>query len=282
MPKAAIVVSSFRISKKSLKKAIARVKNLGYEPVYDKNVCERLLDYGGSISKRVNELHSAFSNPEIEVVFEARGGFGCNHLLDHIDYDLIKEASKPLVGYSDITILHNAFYQKTGNIMLHGPNLLKEFPIDDYSTYYLLKAIRKEKLVYGFSEDDIHVPGKAKGTLVGGNVHLLVRTLGTKYEIDTADKIVFMEALNKKGAWLYDSLWQMKQAGKFDSVKGIILGDFKGCSKYKEYLAEFFRGFSVPVIFNQKFGHSLPNYTMPVGGMCELDTSAGKYVIEMR
>ena len=174
MQKAAIVASSFRISRRRLKKAIQRVRDLGYEPVYDKFICERLLDYGGSINKRVRELEEAFSNPEVEIIFEARGGFGCNHLLDFINYSIIKQNPKPLVGYSDITILHNIFYQKTGHVMYHGPNLLKDFPEGDLSTEYLLKAINKETLSYKFSEEDVYIPGDSEGIIVGGNLHLLV------------------------------------------------------------------------------------------------------------
>ena len=272
MATATIIALSQSISGKELQQAETRTKELGFAPVYDPAICDHFFIYAGSPSKRAQALHNAFMDPRSTVIFSVRGGYGVNHLLPHLDMGLIKRHCKPIVGYSDLTILLNYLYQKTGKIMYHGPNLLKKFPPSDKSTSCLLDALARKKLIFKFTPEDILISGKARGVIVGGNLALLIRSLGTPYEIDTTHKILFIEAADKDSWWIFDSLTQLQQAGKFSTCKGVILGSFNNCPDHEAYLVKFFREFEIPIIYRQKFGHSIPNYTIPIGGLCEMDT----------
>jgi len=279
LPKAALIAISQAIDKKQLDQAILNTKNLGYKPVYSKKVLSKFLFYAGSQKERVQQINDAFKNPEIKVIFAIRGGHGAVHVLENLNWDLIKKNPKSIVGYSDLTILLNYVYQITGKIQYHGPNLHLKFPKEDKSFFCLSNTLKQIPSNFSIKKSEILVEGKAKGIIVGGNLALLIRSLGTKYEIDTNNKILFIEAMDKFPAWIYDSLLQLKLAGKFNNCKGVILGDFLDCLDYEIYVDEFFKDFKIPIIKNQKFGHKLPNYTIPIGGNCLIDTQTKKWSI---
>ena len=272
MATASIIAISQRISENELQQALDRTKALGYEVVYDPEICDDFFIYAGSIYQRTQELHKAFLDTRSTIIFSVRGGHGVNHLLSELDMKMIKKHCKSIVGYSDLTILLNYLYQHTGQIMYHGPNLLKTFPAGDRSTQCLSDALAGKKLMFNINSEDILISGTAKGVIVGGNLALLIRSLGTPYENGTANKILFIEAADKDPWWIYDSLMQLQQAGKFKTCKGVILGHFTNCSDHEAYMIEFFRAFEIPIIYRQKFGHGVPNYTIPIGGMCTIDS----------
>lgn len=237
------------------------------------NMTKKYLDYTDYPINKANYLHECFTDSSIDYIISLRGGWGIIQCIHHIDLSLIDRNFKPLLGYSDTTILLNYIFQKTGKITYHGPNILQDLSNDEKSSIQSMQlALNGDDLRYKFEKKDVFKKGVSCGVIVGGNVALLVRSLGTLYEIDTKDKIIFIEAVNKKGYLLYDMLYQLKLAGKFDTCKGVILGTFRNCVGHKKYLKEFFKDFNIPVIFNQKFGHGRVNYTIPIGGLCTLDT----------
>ena len=170
-----------------------------------------------------------------------------------------------------MTILLNYLYQRIGKIVYHGPTFQKDFK-KDKTIDVMISLINKKLLNFFLKKEDILVEGKSKAPIVGGNIALLIRSLKTKYEIKTRNRVLFLEAWQKDPAWIFDSLWQLKQAKKFDKCRGVILGNFKECGDSLPYLIAFFKNFKIPVILNQKFGHDFPNYTIPIGGICEINT----------
>lgn len=272
--KAYLVALSKKVSRTDVKKSISRAHRLGYMDVaYDKkNIFSKHLYYAGYSHERAKQLMNAFKDKDSEIIFSIRGGWGVIQIMDKLDYDIIKDNFKPLVGYSDFTLLLNYIYKYTKKIVYHGPNLLREFPIDDNSLNHLVKVLNKEEIVFDVKGSDIIRSGIAKGVIVGGNIELLIRSLGTKYEIDTRNKILFLEGINKPGYLLYDMLYQLQLAGKFKSIRGIILGKFTNCKKSDSFISDFFAEFKVPVIANQEFGHDIPNYAIPIGGKCQINT----------
>jgi len=266
---------------KKLKNALKLLNKLGWKANYSKNITDKFYYYAGDYKIRSQDINLAYSDKESKIIFCIRGGMGAIQTLDYLNYKKIKKSNKILVGMSDITILLNSIYQITGQRCLHGPNLSK--PLEQFhkkTIHCLFDALNKRNFAVKFKKKDIFKHGYAKAEIVGGNISLLERSLGTKYEINTENKILFLEEYDLRDRVVFDSLWQLKLAGKFDNVKGIILGYFTECGKdIKPYVYDFFKDFNCPIIQNQPIGHEEPNLTIPIGETCVIDTSKKEWRI---
>lgn len=270
--------------KKLLNNAIKILKNWNFEVNYLPDIIDKYHYYAGDYKRRAKEINLAYNDKNSKFIFSIIGGMGAVHTLLFLDYDLIKKSNKTLIGYSDITILLNTIYQKTGKRCLHGPNLWK--PIKKYhekTILCLFDAINKKNYQIAINNQDILKQGFARADIAGGNLTLLERSLGTNYEINTNNKILFIEDVKMKEGWVLDILWHLKLAGKFNNVKGIILGNFVDCGKnINNYLKDFFQDFKCPVIMNQPIGHSEPNLTIPLGETCIIDTKNKFWKIQFK
>ncbi len=272
-----LIAPSGSITDKKLKNAMENVRRLGFECKNLKGITQKYLYYAGTPKRRIEEINKALADPKSDIVFPVRGGMGAVSILESINYHKIS-SPKTLIGFSDITILLLALYSRTDVRCIHGPNIASKGLFTRgpgmETVHYLQKALNREDYRIGIKgNDSVIVEGYAKAEITGGNTILVGRTLGTPYEIDTKGKILFFEQLTGESPWVYDILWQLKLAGKFDSVKGVILGDFREASEdINDYLREFFKDFRIPVIMNQKIGHINPNISIPYGETCIIDT----------
>ncbi len=252
----------------------------------------------GTDEQRLADLHAAFADPEVEGVWCIRGGYGAMRLLPHIDYDLIRRNPKPFIGYSDITALHLAFYEKTGLVCFHGPVAASEFP-DDTIQYF------RDVLIEPVSGHFIAVPpadavlagdefqpftvtaGRAQGPLVGGNLSLLSALAGTPYLPSFKDKIVFIEDIGEQPYRIDRMLYQLAQATDFTQAAGVVMGVFNDCNpkgsapslSLVETLTEFFSQWKVPAAYGFPFGHLAHQATLPYGIQAELDTAKGRLTL---
>lgn len=275
-----LIAPSGYVETKNLNIIKKNLKTLGFNNIiYSKNIIERDHDYAGSIDRRTIEIINAYCS-EANIIFSVIGGMGAVHLLPYLDYKLIKNANKKILGSSDMTILLNAIYQKTGTECYHGPNLGKDIKLHVKTIDCLKRIIDCKGYRVRIKKEDILVNGMTEARIVGGNIELLGRSLGTDYEIDTVNKILFLEEFDMKSWRVNDILFQLKLAGKFDHVKGIILGHFLLCGEdINHYLDRFFKKFKVPVIINQPIGHDEPNLTIPIGKKCMIDCNKGFWEI---
>ncbi|MCI6382414.1 MAG: LD-carboxypeptidase, partial [Fusobacterium mortiferum] len=218
--------------------------------------------------------------------------YGCNRLIELIDFEIIKNNPKIFVGYSDITTLHMAINEKTGLITFHGPmavsNFTGNYNIDTYNNFIeILSNPLDQRVINNFSKElEVISEGKAKGKLVGGNLATLVATLGTKYDLDYREKILFLEEIGEKTYKVDRFLNQLKKHGVFEKIEGIVLGDFKNCPPDSEkdmslieVFQDYFRDLKKPVIYNLESGHSEPMLTLPLGAMCGIDSYEKKITI---
>ncbi|MFH1972735.1 MAG: LD-carboxypeptidase [archaeon] len=281
MKTAFLISPSGHSSKKELKNSLILLKKLDWKVKYLQSINDKFYYYAGDYKRRANEINTAYKDKESEIIFCIRGGMGAVHTLDFLDYETIKRSGKILVGMSDITILLNTIYQKTGQRCLHGPNLKKSLGTFNKKTIScLFDNINKRNFTVKYKNKDIFKEGYVKGDIIGGNISLLERSLGTKYEINTDNKILFLEEYDMRDRLIYDILWQLKLAGKFNNVKGIILGYFTKCGKdITPYIHDFFKNFNCPIIQNQPIGHEEPNLTIPLGEICIIDTSKKEWKI---
>jgi len=274
MNSAFLISPSGYTDKTKLEISLDTLKKMGFQVKYLKGINEKFHYYAGDFKRRYKEINYAYKDKSSNIIFCTRGGMGAIHTLPFLDYRFIKKSQKILVGLSDITILLNTIYQKTGNRCLHGPNIGKPFDQFHKKTIScLFNVINKKGYAVKFKKEDILNEGKAKGEIIGGNISLLERSLGTPYEINTKHKILFLEEYEMKDRLVYDILWQLKIAGKFNHVRGIILGYFTNCGEdINSYILDFFKNFNIPIIKNQPFGHEEPNLTIPLGETCLINT----------
>jgi muramoyltetrapeptide carboxypeptidase len=282
--------------------AEATLKYFGLRARMGKNVGKREGYLAGSVDERLEDLHEMFRDPEVKAVFAIRGGYGAMQLLDRIDYDLIRRNPKIFLGYSDITALHLAIGKRTGLVTFHGPIVLSGF--SGYTQTWLRKAL--------FSAEPLGVvtsppepnqlrpahtlrtvrPGRGRGPLVGGNLTLISATMGTPFEIETRGQVLFIEDVGEEPYRMDRMLTQLRLAGKFEGVAGVIIGECHECTP-REFQPSFESTFSlgeivdrifgrldVPVLSGLTFGHTDDQVTLPEGVMATLDADKQELVIE--
>jgi muramoyltetrapeptide carboxypeptidase len=274
------------------------VQHFGLTPKMGAHVRKRLGYLGGTVEDRLADLHAMFADPGVQGIFCIRGGYGTPQLLDGIDYDLIGRNPKVLLGYSDITALHLAIHKRTGLITFHGPVTLSRF--SDYTQKHLRAALFEAKpagVLANPPETNTLRPahlartvrgGRAKGRLIGGNLSLIAATMGTPFEIDTRDKIFFIEDVGEEPYSLDRMLTQLRLAGKLQAAAAVVFGECNSCSP-RDYRPAFDSTLSVgevvdsilgqlnvPVLAGLTIGHTADQLTLPVGVMAELDADRGE------
>ena len=234
----------------------------------------------GSDALRAQDVNSMFADPEVKGIFCLRGGYGGGRILDRLDYELIRKNPKVFVGYSDITVLHIALNQKSNLVTFHGPMAASDMAgeFHPFSREHLLRAVlcpQPINTVLNPENQEIKslVGGKAHGQITGGNLALIVSTLGTPYEIETKGKILFIEDVDEKPYRIDRMLTQLLLAGKLQQACGFIIGDWRNCEAdnpeesltLQEVFQDILAPLGKPTLYNVKAGHSRPQLTLPLG-----------------
>ena len=291
------------ICDENIKLAKKRLEEMNYKVIFSKNSSVKDSFISSSINKRITDLNSAFKDDNIDIILSVLGGYNANQLLNHINYNLIKKHPKIICGYSDITVILNAIYAKTGITTYLGPNFhsfaMKE-GLEDTIKYFN-KAINKDSYYLDDPEyyssdkwyDDqenrkfiknkgktIINPGVSEGTIIGGNLCTFNLLQGTEYMPSLKDKILFIEddaLVGEEFPYEFDrNLVSLIQQKDFDKVKGIIIGRSQtqtkmNLNKWKKILNKKELK-NIPIIINTNFGHTIPNATIPIGGYCKINT----------
>ena len=275
-----------------LMQAIPFFEKMGLRVELGKNIKEVRGYLAGTDEQRLEDFHAMIADKKVKAIIFARGGYGTGRLVDQIDYDLIKRNPKIIWGYSDITYFHTAIRQKTDLITFHGPMLASDIAkdeFDEFTAQLFQQLFEPTHLSYCERITPLkeYAPGIAQGQLVGGNLSLLVSTLGTPYEIDTKDKIVLLEDIGEEPYRIDSMLNQLKLAGKLSDAAGIIIGDFAEAKStlklsltMEQVFKDYFMDFIGPVISGFKIGHCLPNFSVPLGSTAKLSTKDKTLEIE--
>lgn len=248
-----------------------------------------------SIRERVDDIYEMFSDKSVKGVLCLRGGYGSTQLLDYIAFGIIKKNPKVFLGYSDITALHLAINKLTGLVTFHGPVMLS--PFSELTANSLKKAIFTKKAIgkiqNSSEKEGIRLKhpirtirgGKGKGELIGGNLSLITALMGTKYELNSKGKILFIEDVGEAPYRIDRMLTQLKSAGKLQQAAGIVFGKCEDCTSgasastwdlsLGEVLDNIFSDISVPVFYGLTFGHTKDQFTIPEGVKAELDADRG-------
>lgn len=255
----------------------------------------------GDPQKRAADINQFFTDPDAKAIWCQRGGFGSSRIMPYLDYDLIRQHPKQIVGYSDCTNVIAGIYQNAGLITCHGPMVWPNFAmesrlvngqVDSYTwaNFHQL-AMEDWQSVTVRNPDEQPTwtvrPGQAAGRIVGGNLSMLAHAVGTNFAYDTTDKIVFIEESREHVPYIDMNLTQLENSGYFKHINGLIIGDMLNCHNRTgndkaqswgadELIKSHFADAPFPVLAHVKLGHDIQTMTVPVGSWCELDADNGE------
>ncbi|MDR6193074.1 LD-carboxypeptidase [Siphonobacter sp. SORGH_AS_0500] len=256
-----------------IKPALELLHQWGVEVVTGQSLHEEWFAFAGTDSIRQNDFQTFLDDSSIKAIFSARGGYGSSRYLDKVDFTRFKNDPKWIIGFSDITaVLSHAL--TLGIQSIHGP-MPKTFFQDE--TGSSLESLRKvlfgELTSYQFEPHTLNRVGNADGILFGGNLCLLAHLIGSKSDVDTAGKILFLEDVDEYHYSVDRLMVQLKRAGKLDQLKGLLIGSFSdmkdnaedfGMTPY-EIIRHWTQEYDYPIAFGVGIGHEAKNLAMPVG-----------------
>ena len=269
---------------------------LGLEPVLMPNAGKVHGYLGGTDDERLADLNAALTDPAIDAVWCLRGGNGLNRIVDRVDFDRFAARPKPVIGYSDITVLLLALTTKTAVVTFHGPMARFAMPAFSSSHFNLVLtntapagqlgrvSAKANVLVPERGRIVTVVPGRATGRLVGGNLTLLQALVGTPYFPDLDGAILFLEDIGEDLYRIDRMLGHLRLAGALDAIAGVAIGHFsrmrhttfEGGFGLDEVLRTYFAPGNIPVAHGFPIGHVPEQWTLPIGVMAELDATHGE------
>ncbi|RIJ67867.1 LD-carboxypeptidase [Rummeliibacillus sp. POC4] len=260
-----------------LTKALDFLDELGLHYVLGNTVQLHNHYLAGTDQERAQDLQEMIEDPTIKAIFCASAGFGAARIADKIDYLLLEENPKIFWGFSDITFLHTAIGMFSDIVTFHGPTLssIGRENVMERTKHMFEQLFQPAEIHYDESISPLTTicGGAARGEITGGNLTLIANSLGTKFEIDTAGKILLIEDIGLEPAQIDGLLNQLRQARKFEQVKGIVIGEFteihpreyEDSPSLDELFESYFKDLNIPVVSGFKIGHCEPNVGIPLG-----------------
>lgn len=276
----------------NLKRGIQFLNEIGLNVKIGKSVTKMNGYLAGTDQERLDDLHEMFLDQEVKAIICACGGYGSGRIAAHIEVEIVRDNPKIFWGYSDMTFLHTALRQETGLVTFHGPMLASDIGKEDIhplSKEGFLQLFHPTVLSYSekISPLAVLIDGTATGPLVGGNLSLLVSTLGTKFEMETKDKLLFIEDINEEPRAVDRMLNQLYMAGKLGSASGILIGDFHDCLPKRELsltldtvIDHYVNLASKPALKGLQIGHCNPHIAIPFGVQATLNTDEKRLIID--
>ncbi|WP_316784492.1 LD-carboxypeptidase [Pedobacter frigiditerrae] len=269
------------ITQAEIEPSVIQMKSWGFNVVIGKTVGAKDFTFGGTDEERLTDLQQMLDEPTIKAIMCARGGYGAVRIIDQLDFSKFKSSPKWIIGFSDITILHchintnvhiASIHSKMCNSFPSDWSLAEPIQIETINS--IQQALKGEKLRYGTTYNTSNRMGIATGELIGGNLRCIENLAGSKSEIQTDGKILFVE---DTGEYLYSidrMFYNLKRSGKLDKLKGLIIGGFKvkpddSGSEFGKTLIDIVlekvKGFDYPVCFDFPVGHQRANFALKCG-----------------
>jgi muramoyltetrapeptide carboxypeptidase len=271
-----------------LARGVKAIERAGYKVILDPDI-KNVRHYSIKEDKRYAEkFMKMWTDPKVDGIICSTGGYGAIRLIPFLDPEVFKTSPKIFVGYSDITALH-IWLNNLGIITFHGPTVDDLTPsLYDPSFKSLLSAISTPYPTRSIGRDICQSikDGKASGRLVGGNLSLIQQTIGTPYQIDTTDSILFIEETKEPMSVVDEKIIHFEAAGILKGVQGIVIGqlslDISEFEEFENFLVELFAKFDVPILTSFPAGHDEPNFTLPFGTQVELVAAEGSGYIRYK
>lgn len=262
----------------------------GFNVVVGKTPGHQFNYFSGTDKERLKDLQRMMDNKKIKAILCARGGYGTSRIIDHLSFKKFEENPKWIIGFSDITVLHSHLFTQYKTASLHAP-MAAAFNDGEAGNKYIQSlhdALIGKKAHYSALGNNLNQPGKATGTLVGGNLSLLANMIGTDSDLKTKNKILFFEDI---GEYIYNvdrMMFQLKRAGKLDELKGLIVGKFSEMKdttvpfgqSTEEVIKDLVKIYDYPVCFDFPVSHDKENYALKVGVKYKLSVS--EFSVELK
>jgi muramoyltetrapeptide carboxypeptidase len=279
-----IIAPSSPPNQENLEKSLVFLEQLGLKWKFGKHVKNVHGYLAGTDEERLEDLHDMFADSAIKGIICAGGGYGSARYTDKIDLQLMNEHPKIFWGFSDITFLHTAMGLYSNLVTFHGPMLAScvgKESFHELSAKMFQQLFEPMELHYteAISPLETITGGVAQGELVGGNLSLLASGIGTKFEVDTKGKLLFIEDVGEEPYRVDGLLNQLRMAGKLKNAAGIVIGDFSDAEPKKrketltldEVFADYTANLGIPVVKGFKIGHCQPHFAIPLGVGAKLD-----------
>ena len=260
-----------------LHRGVKALERAGYGVILDSEIetlrrFQRMED-----ERRAENFMGMWLDPRVKAVIGGTGGYGAVRMLPHLEPEVFRRNPKAFVGYSDITALHLWLMRRAGLRVFHGPTVDDLIPSTrDPTMSSLLTALTTPRPTTRIGRDIARAvrPGRAVGRLVGGNLSLVQQTIGTPYEIDTRDAILFLEETRDPMSFVDERLVHLRAAGLMRGVRGVVFGqlslDRSEEDEFEDFLLDLLSDLNVPILMDFPAGHEVPNLTLPIGTEVEL------------
>lgn len=260
----------------------------GFKIKRGKYVLEDCYGSAGTREQKAEDMMNMFKDKEVKAIVCLEGGETCNTFIDLLDYNIIKQNPKIITGYSDITVLLQTIYKKTGLVTFHGESFFHFGEEDAEEKYIEFESAFINKKIGKFitGNKKIIKEGNAEGIAIGTNFGCMMHLIGTEYLPDMQDKILLIESYRTSPNECQRRFAQLKQCGMFDKIKGIIIGynyDLqKDGDKYpqmEDILLEYTKEYNFPIVKCNDFGHKTVNSVIPIGVNIKIDSINNKVEI---
>ena len=260
-----------------LLRGVKALEHAGFSVVLDPEITATRRFKRVEDERRAENFMNIWRDPKVKAVIAATGGYGAVRIIPHLDADVFKKDPKIFVGYSDVTALHLWMVRKAGLRTFHGPTVDDLIATTrDPTMSSLLAAMTQPRPAAKLGKGIARVvrPGRAEGRLTGGNLSLVQQSVGTPYEVETRDAILFLEETRDPMSVLDERLVHLRAAGLLKRVKGIVIGqlpiDRSEEEDFENFLLDNFSDLDVPILMDFPAGHEAPNLTLPIGTQVEL------------
>lgn len=260
-----------------LVRGVKALEHVGFNVVLDPEIAQGRHFKRSEDERRAENFMGVWLDPRVKAVMGSTGGYGAVRMLPHLEPEIFRRNPKPFIGYSDITALHLWLMRRAGLRVFHGPTVDDLIPsARDPTMASLLNAlmIPKPPTKLGKGKARVLRPGRATGRIIGGNLSLVQQTIGTPYEIDTRNAILFLEETRDPMSVLDERLVHLRAAGLMRAVKGVVFGqlsiDRSEEDEFEDFLLDLVSDLNVPVLADFPAGHEVPNLTIPLGTDVEL------------
>ena len=290
-----LVTPGSSVSEKELDACVRKLEGLGFRTTYEDTVLSEYGYFAGPDRERADELMDMFKRKEVDGIWCVRGGYGSIRILDMLDYELIRQNPKVLIGYSDITAILTAVYQQSGLVTFHGPVGTSDF--NSFSKRSLRRILMDPRDTYRYpykrEKDSRENPeydrytltaGIAEGELIGGNISVLDSIIGTAYEPDFKGKLAYLEDVGEKTYRIDKMVYHLLSGTNLKEAAGIVMGVFDDCNvnslptlSLKQALDDLLKPLDMPVSYGISFGHIKRQVTIPTGIRAIIDADKNAF-----
>ncbi|HZM79071.1 MAG TPA: LD-carboxypeptidase [Candidatus Limnocylindrales bacterium] len=282
----ALVSPSGPVQAERVDQAVLVLTSWGLKPQIYPSVFKRFGFLGGTDDQRATDLNAAMIDPQIRAIWCTRGGYGMQRIVDRLDLTAIAHDPKLVIGFSDITALHLALWRRIGLATIHGPVAAQldkgAGSITALGAHHAIMTtdpvtLRADRAELTFS---LRSPGRAEGPLVGGNLSLVVATIGTPDWTDLEGAILLLEDVSEEPYRVDRMLTHLLRSGVLERVAGVAIGQFTECGEVAGVLAERLGPLGVPILGGLPVGHGEQHVAVPLGTRAVMDTDAGTLTVD--